>query len=44
VGIYPDSEARFAVFDYSLGRNITDDLVVICTDENGNLDYITMES
>ena len=44
VGLYPDSETQFATFDYSLGRTLTDYLVVIVTDENGNLDYITMES
>ncbi len=44
VGIYPDSDEQFAVFDYSLGKDITGYLVVVNTDENGNLDYITMES
>ena len=44
VGLYPNSENQFATFDYSLGRTLTDYLVVIVTDENGNLDYITMES
>ncbi len=44
VGIYPDSEAQFAIFDYSLGTEFTNYLVVINTDENGNLDYMTMES
>lgn len=44
VGIYPDSEDQFATFDYSIGDEITEYLVVINTDENGNLDYMTMES
>jgi hypothetical protein len=44
VGIYPDSEDQFAIFDYSLGKDITNYLVVIFTDENGNLDYMTLES
>lgn len=44
VGIYPDSLDQFAVFDYSLGKDITNYLVVLFTDENGNLDYMTMES
>jgi len=44
VGLYPDSKDQFAIFDYSLGQELTDQLVVINTDENGNLDYITMES
>jgi Protein of unknown function (DUF2004) len=44
VGIYPDSDNQFAVFDYSIGQDITNYLVVLFTDENGNLDYMTMES
>lgn len=44
VGLYPDSHDNFATFDYSIGQDITDYLVVIQTDENGALDYITMES
>ena len=44
VGIYPDGESQFAIFDYSIGTEITNQLVVIFTDENGNLDYMTMES
>ena len=44
VGLYPDSETEFATFDYSIGRELTDDLVVVFTDENGNLHYITTES
>jgi hypothetical protein len=44
VGIYPEGEDQFAIFDYSLGVDLTNDLVVIFTDENGNLDYMTMES
>ena len=44
VGLYPDSEGQFAIFDYSIGRDLTDYLVVINTDKNGKLDYMTMES
>lgn len=44
VGLYPESEDNFAIFDYSIGQEITSYLVVINTDENGNLDYMTMES
>ncbi|THU39161.1 DUF2004 domain-containing protein [Niastella caeni] len=45
VGFYPDGEEdQFAIFDYSIGRDLTDYLVVIFTDENGEMDYITMES
>jgi len=44
MGLYPDSEEQFAIFDYSIGQELTQYLVVIFTDEFGNLDYITMES
>ncbi|WP_165828258.1 DUF2004 domain-containing protein [Chryseobacterium phosphatilyticum] len=44
VGFYPDSEDNFAILDYSIGQDLTDYLVVINTDENGQLDYMAMES
>ncbi|REG88536.1 DUF2004 domain-containing protein [Flavobacterium aquicola] len=44
VGLYPHDEDNFAIFDYTIGRELTDYLVVIKTDENGELDYMTMES
>jgi aspartyl/asparaginyl-tRNA synthetase len=44
VGLYPDNEDNFAIFDYSIGKDITNYLVVINTDENGQLDYMTVES
>lgn len=44
VGLYPHDEDNFAIFDYTIGRELTDYLVVIKTDENGQLDYMTMES
>ena len=44
IGLYPDSGGQFAVFDYSIGQDIVDYLVVINTDENGVLEYMTMES
>ncbi|WP_159474920.1 DUF2004 domain-containing protein [Chryseobacterium sp. 18068] len=44
VGLYPDHEDIFAIFDYSIGVEITNYLVVINTDEHGQLDYMTMES
>lgn len=44
MGLYPDSDDQFAIFDYSIGPDITQYLVVLFTDEFGNLDYITMES
>ena len=44
VGLYPDSDDQFAIFDYSIGEELTNYLVVINTDKNGKLDYMTMES
>lgn len=44
VGLYPENTEQFAVFDYSIGKELTNHVVVITTDENGNLDQITMES
>lgn len=44
MGLYPDSEDQFAIFDYSIGAELTNYLVVINTDEEGNLEYMTMES
>jgi hypothetical protein len=44
VGLYPESKNIFAVFDYSIGKDITNYLVVINTNENGELHYMTTES
>lgn len=55
VGLYPDGKygtEHFAVFDYTPEgnvyfegrRTITDEILVICTDKNGKMAYITMES
>ena len=44
LGLYPDSEDYFATFDYSLGKDLTDYLVVINIDAEGQLQYLTMES
>lgn len=44
IGLYPDNEDNFAIFDYSIGVEITDYLVVLNTDEKGQLDYMAMES
>ncbi|MGB0524535.1 MAG: DUF2004 domain-containing protein [Flammeovirgaceae bacterium] len=44
VGIYLDNEDFNIVFDYTIDEEITNYLVVVNTDENGNLDYITSES
>ena len=44
IGFFPDERNHFVTFDYSISRDLTDDLVVIFTDENGKMDYMTMES
>ncbi len=44
MGLYPGNEDQFAIFDYSIGPEFTQYLVVIFTDASGNPSYITMES
>ena len=44
IGLYPDNDENFAVFDYSLGESFTNYLVVINLNIKGKLDYMTMES
>ena len=44
VGLYLHEEESFAIFDYSIGEEITDYLVVVKTDMDGTLDYMVMES
>jgi len=47
IGLYPDNKYNtdcFAVFDYTPSREITDQLIVVKTDKNGNLDHISWES
>jgi hypothetical protein len=44
LGIYPYDEKDFAIFDYTIGRDLTNYLVVVKTDKEGQLEYIAMES
>lgn len=44
IGFYPDDEEDFAVFDYSIGTEITNYIIAIHTDDEGNLEYMSMES
>lgn len=44
VGLYPHQEDQFAVFDYSIGEDITQYLIVVILQESGLLNYMTMES
>lgn len=43
VGFYP-CEENYAVWDYTIGRDITDQLVVVNTDNKGKIRYVTMEN
>ncbi|WP_276481412.1 DUF2004 domain-containing protein [Paraflavitalea pollutisoli] len=44
VGFYPQQEGQLATFDYSFGRDFTDELVVVNRNDEGQLRYITWES
>jgi hypothetical protein len=47
VGLYPDGKygsSDFGVFDYTIGREISDELIVVNTNESGELDHLSWES
>jgi hypothetical protein len=47
VGFYPDGKydtSYFAVFDYSVGKDLTNQLIVVKTDDKGNLSHLAWES
>ena len=44
IGFYPEDEEAFAVFDVQLPKDLTDYLMAVTFDVDGNLSYITMES
>ncbi|MBS1743493.1 MAG: DUF2004 domain-containing protein [Bacteroidetes bacterium] len=44
LGLYPGEREQFAVFDYSIGKEYTQYLVVVVVNEDGNMEYLTMES
>jgi hypothetical protein len=43
IGFYPGNE-NYAVWDYTIGREIADMVVVINTDKTGKINYVTWES
>ena len=43
IGLYPGNE-NYAVWDYTIGREITDLLVVVNTDSTGKINYVTWEN
>lgn len=44
VGLYPEIESAFAIFDYSIGQDLTQYLIAIHVDENGKFSHMVMES
>ena len=44
VGIYPHEMENFTTFDYSIGEDFTNYLLVIYTNKNGDITGMTMES
>ena len=44
VGLYPDDPRHHAVFDYTTGRDITDNLIAVKFDAAGAVVQIAMES
>ena len=43
IGFYPGNE-NYAVWDYTIGREVADMVVVINTDNTGKINYVTWES
>ncbi len=43
IGFYPGNE-NYAVWDYTIGREITNLLVVVNTDSTGKINYVTWEN
>ena len=44
IGFYPHDAQHYAVFDYTLGEEYTDYLLVVVLNDAGEIEYITMES
>jgi hypothetical protein len=44
IGFYPENEDGIAVFDYTIGQDLTDYLVVVSFREDGKVNSIDMES
>lgn len=43
IGFYPAGD-NYAVWDYTIGRDIADQVVVVNTDTTGKINYVTVES
>lgn len=44
LAFFVDNDNGFANFDYTISKELTGDIIVVFTDTNGQIDYITMES
>ncbi len=44
IGFYPNDEERYAIFDYTLGEEHTNYLLVVVLNSDDEIRYITMES
>jgi hypothetical protein len=44
IGFYPEDESHYAIFDFSIGRKITDYIIVVIFDSNLNVYDINFEN
>ena len=44
IGLYPENEDVFAIFDYTIGWDYTDYMVVVNINSKGELSHLTMET
>lgn len=44
IGFYPEEEQNYAVFDYTIGDELTNYLLVVVINQNDEIGFITMES
>ncbi len=44
IGFYPEDEQNYAVFDYTIGDELTDYLLVVVMNQHDEIAFITMES
>ena len=44
IGFYPHDPQHYAVFDYTIGDDLTDNLLVVVINKEDEVEFITMES
>ena len=44
IGLYPDSDSNFSTYDFTLGQDFTNYLIVVNMDKDGTIREIVMES